>query len=66
MEKILTELRAAGWTVAVHNDYRQAGVGLMTFWLFTNPDGRYVKSEGRSDDEVLRSIKYKIDAMDWK
>lgn len=48
----LTELRSAGWSVAVHNDYRKYG-RLMTFWLLTNPNGRYVKGEGLTDEEAL-------------
>lgn len=38
-------LRSEGWSVAVHNDYRLAGER-MTFWLFTHPDGRWIKGEG--------------------
>lgn len=45
-------LRAAGWSVAVHNDYRLKGEA-HTFWLWTHPDGRWVKGEGRTDDEAL-------------
>lgn len=48
----LEALRAAGWSVAVHNDYRLNGEP-HTFWLFTHPDGRWVKGEGRTDDEAL-------------
>lgn len=33
------DLRAKGWSVAVHNDYRLGGKR-MTFWLFTHPSGR--------------------------
>ena len=45
-------LRKAGWSVAVHNDYRLSGEH-HAFWLWTHPDGRYVKGEGRSDVEAL-------------
>jgi Lar family restriction alleviation protein len=45
-------LRAAGWSVAVHNDYRLNGEA-HTFWLWTHPDGRWVKGEGRNDEEAL-------------
>lgn len=45
---VIARLRAAGWRVAVHNDYRQGGED-WTFWLFTHPDGRWVKGEGRND-----------------
>lgn len=42
--------------VAVHNDYRLNGE-LMTFWLFTTPDGRAVKGEGRTDAEALDQVR---------
>lgn len=45
-------LRAGGWSVAVHNDYRLNGER-WTFWLFTHPDGTWIKGEGRTDDEAL-------------
>ena len=45
-------LRAAGWSVAVHNDYRLNGEA-HTFWLWTHPDGRWVKGEGRTDEDAL-------------
>jgi hypothetical protein len=49
----LAHMRAKGWTVAVHNDYRQGGQ-FMTFWLFTHPTGgHFVKGEGRTDDVAL-------------
>ena len=47
-------LRAEGWMVAVHNDYRLNGE-LHTFWLFTHPDGRWIKGEGRTDSDALRA-----------
>ena len=50
---MLAALRAEGWMVAVHNDYRQRGK-LHTFWLFTHPSGRYIKGEGLTDDEAVR------------
>jgi hypothetical protein len=50
-----TDIREAGWMVAVHNDYRQAGV-LYTFWLFAK-DGRCVKGEGRTDAEALDQVR---------
>lgn len=52
LDTILSQLRGAGWSVAVHNDYRQGGERF-TFWLFTHENGRYVKGEGRSDVEAL-------------
>ena len=51
---VLAKLRAAGWMVAVHNDYRQDGK-LMTFWLFVR-DGIAVKGEGATDDEALAQV----------
>ena len=49
MEKLLADLRAAGWFVAVHNDYTVMG-RRKTFWLFTHPDTeRFVKGEGSTD-----------------
>jgi len=44
----LALMRKNGWTVAVHNDYRDSGVQ-KTFWLFTHPDGQWVKGEASSD-----------------
>ena len=51
--KDLTHLRALGWSVAVHNDYKSNGLP-MTFWLFTHPSGRWVKGEAASDEEALK------------
>lgn len=45
------DLRALGWTVAVHNDYRLQGQA-HTFWLFTKGDFA-AKGEGRTDSEAL-------------
>lgn len=45
------DIRAAGWAVAVHNDYRINGEA-HTFWLFTRGN-ECVKGEGRSDAEAL-------------
>jgi hypothetical protein len=50
--RALADLRDAGWAVAVHNDYRQDGQ-LKTFWLFTHPNGTWVKGEGLSDAEAI-------------
>ena len=51
---LLEALRKAGWTVAVHNDYR-LNDELHTFWLFTHPVGLWVKGEGRTDTEALEN-----------
>jgi hypothetical protein len=55
LESRLECLRDGGWTVAVHNDYRVASAHF-TFWLFTHPDGRYVKGEGPTDAEALDQV----------
>jgi hypothetical protein len=49
------EIRALGWVVAVHNDYRLNGEPY-TFWLFTK-DGCAVKGEGRTDAEALDQVR---------
>jgi hypothetical protein len=54
-EELLAKLRAAGWRVACHNDYRQNGVA-MTFWLMTHECGVYVMGEAETDIEALRII----------
>jgi hypothetical protein len=52
----LAVFRAMGWTVAVHNDYRQHG-RLMTFWLLTHAEsGRFAKGEGYTDAEALAAV----------
>jgi hypothetical protein len=43
----LADMRRAGWSVAVHNDYRINGER-MTFWLFTRGH-QAVKGEGATD-----------------
>lgn len=53
------DLRAKGWMVAVHNDYR-LGAELYTFWLFTK-DHRCVKGEGRTDAEALNQVRALLD-----
>ena len=58
----LATLRAAGWMVAVHNDYRQNGK-LMTFWLFTR-EGFAVKGEGETDAEALARVTEQISGRD--
>jgi hypothetical protein len=55
------DLRAKGWSVAVHNDYRQGGK-LYTFWLVTSPGGRWLKGEGATDSEALDEIRQKLPA----
>lgn len=52
------DLRAEGWAVAVHNDYRLNGEA-HTFWLFTK-DGRAIKGEGRTDAEALTQCRAEV------
>ena len=52
------DIRAAGWMVAVHNDYRMAGT-IHTFWLFTKGD-HCVKGEGRTDIEALDQVRSEL------
>jgi hypothetical protein len=69
MKELITELRASspmdirakGWSVAVHNDYKQNGEA-HTFWLFTNGD-RCVKGEGKSDAEALAQVRTAISKL---
>lgn len=56
------DLRALGWSVAVHNDYRQDGAA-RTFWLLTHPCGRWAKGEGRTDAEALDQCRAAIAGM---
>jgi hypothetical protein len=49
------DIRAMGWTVASHNDYRLNGEA-HTFWLFTK-DGRAIKGEGRTDAVALNAVR---------
>ncbi len=53
------DIRDKGWTVAGHNDYRLHGA-TYTFWLFTHPDGRWVKGEGKTDAEALNQVRAEI------
>jgi hypothetical protein len=55
------DIRAQGWAVAAHNDYRLNGESF-TFWLFTKGD-RAVKGEGRTDTEALEEIREKLRAQ---
>lgn len=56
LDEQLGELRSFGWRVAVHNDYRQDGK-LMTFWLFTHPNGFWIKGEGETDATALEQCR---------
>jgi len=52
------DIRAEGWTVAVHNDYRLHGVN-HTFWLFTKGTS-CTKGEGSTDAEALNQIRVSL------
>jgi hypothetical protein len=59
------DIRASGWSVGVHNDYRLNGLSY-TFWLFTKPNfagaGRdaSVRGEGRTDADALEAVRANI------
>ena len=67
------DIRAAGWVVAVHNDYKLAGVP-HTFWLFTREEvpgdpeyaitgrgqGRFARGEGRTDADALNVVRMMV------
>lgn len=59
---VLNDIRAAGWSVAVHNDYRSNGKQY-TFWLFTHANGRWVKGEGATDAEALEQVRLAVNAI---
>jgi hypothetical protein len=56
------DIRASGWAVAVHNDYRLNDVP-HTFWLFTKGN-RCVKGEGKTDAEALNQVRAQLKAME--
>lgn len=58
---MLADLRAQGWVVAVHNDYRLGGVH-HTFWLFTR-GGVALKGEGLSDAEAVAQVRTQADEL---
>ena len=64
----LSELRGAGWSVAVHNDYMLGGARY-TFWLWTHPCGRFIKGEGTTDAEAIgicREAARRLAAEGWQ
>lgn len=63
--QILDDLRARGWTVAVHNDYRIHGEAC-TFWLLTHPNGRYVIGEASTDELALTRCRDLIDRYSYE
>lgn len=62
---LLDELRARGWSVAIHNDYRQ-GQTACTFWLLTHPNGRWVKSESDTDEAALAHCRQQIERYSYE
>ena len=58
LEDVLDMIRADGWVVACHNDYRQNGQD-RTFWLFTR-NKHCVKGEGLTDYEALLNVQNAI------
>lgn len=59
---ILNQLRQAGWTIAVHNDYRLQGEAY-TFYCLTHPSGWHVVGEGKTDADALRICRARIDNL---
>jgi hypothetical protein len=59
---IANDIRDAGWSVAVHNDYLMNGERF-TFWLFTHRNGKWVKGEGRNDAEALNAVRMALKVM---
>jgi oligoribonuclease len=56
------DIREKGWSVAVHNDYKQDGKN-HTFWLFTK--GIYhVKGEGETDAQALEIVRKAIAVLE--
>lgn len=53
---VLARLRGEGWSVAVHNDFYRLNGEAHTFWLLIHPSGRWVRGEGRTDDEALAAV----------
>ena len=50
MKEILDAIRAKGWSIAIHNDYKQHD-RVFTFYLFTKGN-RNLKVEGDLNKEV--------------
>ena len=55
-EALVDDLRQQGWSVAVHNDYRQDG-RYVTFWLLTRRNGHWIKGEGETDAQALNQCR---------
>lgn len=55
-------IRARGWAVGVHNDYRSNGVP-STFWMFTKGDF-CVRGEGPNDEIALAIVRREIERVE--
>jgi hypothetical protein len=60
-DTLLADLRAQGWTVAAHYDYRQDG-DLMSYWLFTHLDGRWAEGSDTTNIAALEAVLGKVAA----
>lgn len=56
------DLRAKGWMVVCHNDYRQNGT-LNMFWSFSKGT-TYVCGEGRNDADALNEVRAKVEQLE--
>ena len=61
LSKKLKTIRDKGWVVGIHNDYKLKGK-FYTFWLFTHPNGNYVKGEAETDEKALDEVLTKLKA----
>ena len=60
----LKAIRMAGYTVAVHNDYKLDHQP-HTFWLFTHSNGTWIKGEGKTDAQALQIARASIPEKIW-
>lgn len=63
MIELLDGLRAKGWDVTVHRDFKIDGKK-MTSWLFTHSSGVFVQGEAPTDAEALAICVEQ--ARDWE
>ena len=52
------DIRALGWTVAVHSDYRH-GAALYTRWIFIQHE-KAVRGEGETDRDALNVVRVQL------
>ena len=55
------DIRAMGWYVAAHNDYKLYGEP-RTFWFFRK-NGRCIKGDGLSDTKALNDVRAALAAL---